>query len=40
MPKLLEKFLEAVQRLPTDSQDNIALAMHRVGSTHRYAESS
>jgi hypothetical protein len=40
MTKLLEKFLEAVRRLPPDSQDNITLAMHRVSSTHRYAESS
>jgi Ca2+-binding EF-hand superfamily protein len=38
MTKLLEKALEAVRRLPPDSQDEIALAMLTLSGTEEGAE--
>jgi hypothetical protein len=38
MTKLLEKALEAVRRLPPDSQDEIALAMLRLSGNQGEAE--
>jgi hypothetical protein len=38
MTKLLEKALEAVRRLPPDSQDEIALAMLTLSGTDSQAE--
>ena len=38
MTKLLEKALEAVRRLPPDSQDEIALAMLTLSGTEERAE--